>query len=61
MSDAIGPVHVKERPSVEMQSRIDAEVFFPGDILCSNILMSNDIFHFAKHLGRSVPIFLGKC
>jgi hypothetical protein len=28
MSDAIGPVHVKERPSVEMQSRIDAEVFF---------------------------------
>nr|CAB3473611.1 unnamed protein product [Digitaria exilis] len=26
MSDAIGPVHVKERPSVEMQSRIDAEV-----------------------------------
>jgi ATP-dependent metalloprotease len=28
MSDAIGPVHVKERPSVEMQSRIDAEVLF---------------------------------
>ncbi|KAL5744784.1 hypothetical protein ACOSQ2_027900 [Xanthoceras sorbifolium] len=26
MSDAIGPVHVKERPSSEMQSRIDAEV-----------------------------------
>ncbi|AQK96686.1 ATP-dependent zinc metalloprotease FTSH 9, chloroplastic/mitochondrial [Zea mays] len=26
MSDAIGPVHVKERPSIEMQSRIDAEV-----------------------------------
>ncbi|KAL5222371.1 hypothetical protein ABZP36_027084 [Zizania latifolia] len=26
MSDAIGPVHVKERPSFEMQSRIDAEV-----------------------------------
>ncbi|CAD6237832.1 unnamed protein product [Miscanthus lutarioriparius] len=26
MSEAIGPVHVKERPSVEMQSRIDAEV-----------------------------------
>ncbi|KAG6495531.1 hypothetical protein ZIOFF_043357 [Zingiber officinale] len=26
MSDAIGPVHVKERPGSEMQSRIDAEV-----------------------------------
>ncbi|KAM3247760.1 ATP-dependent zinc metalloprotease FTSH 11, chloroplastic/mitochondrial [Capsicum annuum] len=26
MSDAIGPVHIKERPSAEMQSRIDAEV-----------------------------------
>ncbi|KAF0923549.1 hypothetical protein E2562_006431 [Oryza meyeriana var. granulata] len=26
MSDAIGPVHVKERPSIEMQSRIDAEM-----------------------------------
>uniref|UniRef100_A0A453F2D3 AAA+ ATPase domain-containing protein n=1 Tax=Aegilops tauschii subsp. strangulata TaxID=200361 RepID=A0A453F2D3_AEGTS len=25
MSNAIGPVHVKERPSVDMQSRIDAE------------------------------------
>jgi hypothetical protein len=28
MSDAIGPVHIKERPSSEMQSRIDAEVWF---------------------------------
>nr|CAD1834148.1 unnamed protein product [Ananas comosus var. bracteatus] len=27
MSDAIGPVHVKERPGSEMQSRIDAEAF----------------------------------
>ncbi|KAK4770269.1 hypothetical protein SAY87_030801 [Trapa incisa] len=26
MSNAIGPVHIKERPSAEMQSRIDAEV-----------------------------------
>ncbi|KAG1367699.1 ATP-dependent zinc metalloprotease FTSH 11, chloroplastic/mitochondrial [Cocos nucifera] len=26
MSDAIGPVYVKERPSTEMQSRIDSEV-----------------------------------
>ncbi|MBA0725897.1 hypothetical protein Golax_001759, partial [Gossypium laxum] len=26
MSDTIGPVHIKERPSSEMQSRIDAEV-----------------------------------
>ena len=26
MSNAIGPVHVKERSSIEMQSRIDAEV-----------------------------------
>ncbi|KAM3319854.1 ATP-dependent zinc metalloprotease FTSH 11, chloroplastic/mitochondrial [Capsicum chacoense] len=26
MSDAIGPVHIKDRPSAEMQSRIDAEV-----------------------------------
>ncbi|KAE8722470.1 ATP-dependent zinc metalloprotease FTSH 4 [Hibiscus syriacus] len=26
MSDAIGPVNIKERPSSEMQSRIDAEV-----------------------------------
>ncbi|RYR48020.1 hypothetical protein Ahy_A07g034017 [Arachis hypogaea] len=25
MSDAIGPVHIKEKPSSEMQSRIDAE------------------------------------
>jgi len=25
MSDAIGPIHIKERPSSEMQSRIDAE------------------------------------
>jgi ATP-dependent metalloprotease len=35
MSDAIGPVHVKERPSVEMQSRIDAEVHFHSNILYS--------------------------
>ncbi|CAA0812977.1 ATP-dependent zinc metalloprotease FTSH 11-chloroplastic/mitochondrial [Striga hermonthica] len=26
MSDSIGPVHLKERPSSEMQSRVDAEV-----------------------------------
>ncbi|KAL1565520.1 ATP-dependent zinc metalloprotease FTSH 11, chloroplastic/mitochondrial, variant 2 [Salvia divinorum] len=26
MSDEIGPVHIKERPSSEMQSRVDAEV-----------------------------------
>ncbi|KAL5538208.1 hypothetical protein UlMin_044311 [Ulmus minor] len=26
MSDVIGPIHIKERPSSEMQSRIDAEV-----------------------------------
>ncbi|KAJ0790408.1 putative peptidase M41 [Helianthus annuus] len=26
MSDVIGPVHIKERPGSEMQSRIDAEV-----------------------------------
>ncbi|KAL6508348.1 ATP-dependent zinc metalloprotease FTSH 11, chloroplastic/mitochondrial [Orobanche hederae] len=26
MSDAIGPVHIKERPGSEMQSRVDAEV-----------------------------------
>jgi len=26
MSEAIGPVHIKERPSSDMQSRIDAEV-----------------------------------
>ncbi|CAK8570266.1 unnamed protein product [Lathyrus sativus] len=26
MSDTIGPIHIKERPSSEMQSRIDAEV-----------------------------------
>ncbi|KAG6753711.1 hypothetical protein POTOM_041708 [Populus tomentosa] len=26
MSEAIGPVHIKERPSSEMQSRVDAEV-----------------------------------
>lgn len=28
MSDAIGPVHIKERPSTELQSRIDAEVCY---------------------------------
>lgn len=28
MSDAIGPVHLKERPGSEMQTRIDAEVCF---------------------------------
>lgn len=26
MSDTIGPVHIKERPGSEMQSRVDAEV-----------------------------------
>lgn len=26
MSETIGPVHIKERPGSEMQSRIDAEV-----------------------------------
>lgn len=26
MSEIIGPVHIKERPSSDMQSRIDAEV-----------------------------------
>lgn len=28
MSDTIGPVHIKDRPSSEMQSRVDAEVRF---------------------------------
>lgn len=28
MSDVIGPIHIKERPGSEMQSRIDAEVCF---------------------------------
>lgn len=28
MSDEIGPVHIKERPGSEMQSRVDAEVCF---------------------------------
>ena len=28
MSDTIGPIHIKERPSSEMQSRIDAEASF---------------------------------
>jgi hypothetical protein len=28
MSEAIGPVHIKERSSSEMQSRVDAEVCF---------------------------------
>lgn len=26
MSESIGPIHIKEQPSAEMQSRIDAEV-----------------------------------
>ena len=28
MSDAIGPMHINERPSSELQSRVDAEVCF---------------------------------
>jgi hypothetical protein len=39
MSDTIGPVHVKERPSVEMQSRIDAEVL-------SHLMLSCNILFF---------------
>jgi len=59
MSEAIGPVHVKERPSVEMQSRIDAEVLF-NRLLKYSDNISALLFHFAKHLA-SLPIFLGKC
>ena len=32
MSDAIGPIYVKDRPGVEMESRIDAEVMFLNQI-----------------------------
>ena len=39
MSDTIGPVHVKERASVEMQSRIDAEVL-PHFMLSHDILVN---------------------
>jgi hypothetical protein len=59
MSEAIGPVHVKERPSVEMQSRIDAEVLFHRPLKYSDNI-SALLFHFAKHL-VNLPIFLGKC
>jgi hypothetical protein len=59
MSEAIGPVHVKERPSVEMQSRIDAEVLFHRPLKYSDNI-SALLFHFAKHLAN-LPIFLGKC
>lgn len=33
MSDAIGPVHIKERPGSEMQSCIDAEVCIFNEML----------------------------
>jgi hypothetical protein len=56
MSDAIGPVHVKERPSIEMQSRIDAEVLFHRPLNYSDNIMPV-LFHLAIHLGRSVYIF----
>jgi hypothetical protein len=56
MSEAIGPVHVKERPSVEMQSRIDAEVLFHRLLKYSDNI-SALLFHFAKHLGSSAYIF----
>lgn len=37
MSDTIGPIHIKERPSSEMQSRVDAEVRIPklGRFCCT--------------------------
>lgn len=38
MSDAIGPVHIKERPSSELQSRIDAEVCYIDTFSPSNDL-----------------------
>jgi hypothetical protein len=56
MSDAIGPVHVKERPSIEMQSRIDAEVLFHRPLNYSDKIMAV-LFHLAIHLGRSVYFF----
>jgi hypothetical protein len=59
MSEAIGPVHVKERPSVEMQSRIDAEVLFHRPLKYSDNI-SALLFHFAYILAN-LPIFLGKC
>lgn len=57
MSDTIGPVHVKERSSVEMQSRIDAEVLSHLMLsLKSNLVL---LFHLSK--GRFIPIFFVKC
>lgn len=56
MSDTIGPVHVKERPSVEMQSRIDAEVPFHRPLRYSDNILAL-LFHFAIHLARSGYIF----
>ena len=44
MSEAIGPVHIKERPSSEMRSRIDAEL---GDSLCS--------FSYSSYLNPFAP------
>lgn len=38
MSDTIGPVHLKDRPGSEMQSRIDAEVClrtYRSMVICS--------------------------
>ncbi|CAH8381060.1 unnamed protein product [Eruca vesicaria subsp. sativa] len=43
MSEAIGPVHIKERPSSEMQSRIDAEV---GTLFVRFILVPIEILLF---------------
>jgi len=43
MSDAIGPVNIKERPGSEMQSRIDAEVSLEP----SNSMMS--VMHFVTN------------
>lgn len=41
MSEAIGPVHIKERPSSDMQSRIDAEVETLYSFFCSSSFKSH--------------------
>ncbi|KAJ1378639.1 P-loop containing nucleoside triphosphate hydrolase, partial [Sesbania bispinosa] len=61
MSDAIGPVHLKEKPSSEMQSRIDAEASVMNlYILCKILMMKNHVVKLLREAYDRVKALLKK-
>lgn len=46
MSDTIGPVHIKDRPGSEMQSRIDAEVLTVYFVICFFSMLHGYVYEY---------------